>query len=441
MPGRRDGDAQYELGRPAIPDYYCGHKIVIQKHNQDRILNTSFAEANQWERERLDVLRRYQILDSDPEPAFDELTELAAYTLKVPMALISLVDEDRQWFKSCVGADLTETRREIAICSHAIEHENVFIIEDAREDPMFADNPLVTAFPNIVFYAGAPLIVEDGHRIGTLCIIDHKPRSLNGDEIKALKTMARLVVAQLDLRIAAMQQRQKAEGLQKTVALKDRFFSIIAHDLRTPFQTLMNLSQVLKTDQGEKNREMIADKLNRAAVAAFELTENLLKWAMLETHSVSQKPRSYRLTELIEETLAPLKATAEFKGVKLDRRLDDCRLNVDKVTAETLFRNLVSNAIKFSHPGGTVTISSQIDESGRCIAVKISDDGVGIEPERLAQIQQATDLDSSQGTSGEKGSGLGLMLCREFADRCGAKFELRSKPGQGTSVTLHFPVE
>lgn len=387
------------------------------------------------------MLRRYRILDTDPEPAFDEITELAAYTLKAPMALISLVDRDRQWFKSCLGGELKETRREIAFCSHAIEKADVFIIEDARRDPRFVANPLVTDYPNIVFYAGAPLIVEDGHRIGTLCVIDHKPRTMSRDEIKALQTMARLVVTQMDLRIAALEQRRKAEGLQRTVALKDRFFSIIAHDLRTPFQTLMSLSQVLKSDSGEKNRESIADKLNRAAVSAFELTENLLKWAMLETHSVSQRPESYRLSELIEETLAPLSATAELKGVRLDRQLDDCRLNVDKVAAETLFRNLVSNAIKFSHPGGTVSISSRKDASGRCIAVEIADNGIGIEPERLAQIEQATDLDGSQGTSGEKGSGLGLMLCREFADRCGARFELASRPGKGTSVTLSFPVE
>jgi GAF domain-containing protein len=152
------------------------------------------------EEARLIALDKYAILDTDPEQSFDDLTLLASYVCETPIALISLVDEDRQWFKSRVGLDATETSRDIAFCSTAILQSDVFVVPDALADERFRDNPLVASDPHIRFYAGAPLINEDGYALGTLCVVDRAPRELAPEQKEALKALGRLVLAQLEFR-------------------------------------------------------------------------------------------------------------------------------------------------------------------------------------------------------------------------------------------------
>ena len=149
---------------------------------------------------RVAALEKYAILDTDPEQSFDDLALLASFICKTPIALISLVDEDRQWFKSRVGLDAKETSRDIAFCSTAILQSDVFVVPDALKDDRFRDNPLVVSDPHIRFYAGAPLINEDGYALGTLCVVDRAPRELAPDQKEALKALSRLVLAQLEFR-------------------------------------------------------------------------------------------------------------------------------------------------------------------------------------------------------------------------------------------------
>ena len=149
---------------------------------------------------RLGALQKYAILDSEPEHAFDDLTFLASYVCKTPIALISLIDENRQWFKAKVGISATETSRDIAFCSTAIQQPDVFVVPDAMKDERFCKNPLVVSEPNIRFYAGAPLVNEDGYALGTLCVIDRSPRELASDQEAALKALSRLVLMQMEFR-------------------------------------------------------------------------------------------------------------------------------------------------------------------------------------------------------------------------------------------------
>lgn len=149
------------------------------------------------ERQRLDALRRLAVLDTPAEERFDRITRMARNMFDVPIALVSLVDENRQWFKSCCGLPVLETSRDISFCGHAILGETLFVVEDASQDPRFADNPLVTGEPHIRFYAGHPLEVGNGLKLGTLCIIDRKPRIFGQREKALLSDLASMVESEL----------------------------------------------------------------------------------------------------------------------------------------------------------------------------------------------------------------------------------------------------
>jgi GAF domain-containing protein len=168
------------------------------------------------EARRLKVLWQYDVLDTVPEEMFDDLTELAARICEAPIALISLIDEDRQWFKSKIGVTINETSRDISFCSRAIQQEDLFIVPDATLDERFANNPLVISDPKIRFYAGAPLITPDGYALGTLCVIDKVPRELNNEQKQALRVLARHVMTQLELRRHAKELAEVHQAKDET---------------------------------------------------------------------------------------------------------------------------------------------------------------------------------------------------------------------------------
>jgi two-component system, NtrC family, sensor kinase len=149
---------------------------------------------------RVAALDRYAILDTDPEESFDDLVILASYVCKTPMAMLSLLDDHRQWFKSKVGVQVCETPLELSICAHAIKQQDLFIVPDTLQDARFRENPLVRGEPHIRFYAGAPLINEDGYALGTLCVVDREPRELDQEQKQSLKSLRQLALRQMELR-------------------------------------------------------------------------------------------------------------------------------------------------------------------------------------------------------------------------------------------------
>jgi len=164
------------------------------------------------EPQRIAELKSYEVLDTQPEEVFDSITLLASHICATPIALVTLVDSDRQWFKSKVGISVAETSRDIAFCAHAIMEDELFIVPDATADKRFARNPLVRSHPRIRFYAGAPLITRNRHALGTLCVIDRVPRKLTAEQREALRALSRQVMAQLESRRVVMQlQRRLAQ--------------------------------------------------------------------------------------------------------------------------------------------------------------------------------------------------------------------------------------
>ena len=158
------------------------------------------AVAPSQEAARVAALDRYAILDTEPEQGFDDLVVLASYVCKTPIAMLSLVDDHRQWFKSRVGVEIRETPKDMSFCAHAIQQEDLFVVPDTLKDPRFKENPMVVGEPHIRFYTGAPLINEEGFALGTLCVIDRQPRELDSEQKEALWALSRLALGQMELR-------------------------------------------------------------------------------------------------------------------------------------------------------------------------------------------------------------------------------------------------
>jgi anti-sigma regulatory factor (Ser/Thr protein kinase) len=190
---------------------------------------------------RLAALRRYKILDTAPERSFDDLTMLASHICGTPMALITLIDADRQWFKSRVGFTVAETSRAVSFCTHAITHRDLFVVPDALTDERLRDNPHVVGDPHIRFYAGAPLVTPDGHALGTLCVLDHVSRTLTDDQLAALEALRRQVESQLELRLNLIE-------LQEALAARDRAEAeqtALMGELRTALENVTRLSSMM----------------------------------------------------------------------------------------------------------------------------------------------------------------------------------------------------
>ncbi len=360
------------------------------------------------EAQRLSRLLSYDVLDSEAEQAFDELTELASAICQTPISLISLVDQERQWFKSRVGLDAQETHRDLAFCAHAILQAGVFEVPNALEDPRFHDNPLVTNDPSIRFYAGAPLVSPQGDAIGTLCVIDREARELTASQRQALQTLAKQVISQLELRV---QNRR----LQRLNQQRDKLYALLAHDLRSPFNGIMGLSRILSQNIQRLTPEKIADAARgilTSSVQVYQMLDELLQWSQFSLGSLQVKPARQKLWPLVEESLTLVRSAAEVKQVEIDNQVPhDLEALQDATISKMVLRNLLANAIKFAPPGSRVTLACE--QQGPETWVSVQDQGPGVPP-ALAERLFHNSVSSQTGSAGEMGLGMGLMLCHQF---------------------------
>lgn len=382
------------------------------------------------ERERLRAVRNYDILDTEKEADFDQIVELASFIAGTPISTITLIDENRQWFKSRIGLDDHETPREVSFCGHAILDKDIMIVNDASRDRRFSDNPYVTGKPDIRFYAGMPLTTGEGYSLGTLCVIDSVPRTLTKEQIKALGMLRDQVLNLFELRKANLELKRSRE-------LQERLISIIGHDLRAPMNAILGV--VLLAEKYNLPPDELKESLfhiRKRVADANTLLLNLLEWAKNNIEKGSLKTLAINLKTVVEEVIDPIKTSFEEKNNRIEIQMsEDDYVYAVKNFISFAIRNLLMNANKFTAKGKISVTSRKAPDS---IMLEISDTGVGIDTEKIGHLFAWGKHNSTKGTNGEMGSGLGLPMTKEFIETIGGSMSCRSSSG-GTVFTLELP--
>jgi signal transduction histidine kinase len=384
------------------------------------------------EEERVAALRSYNILDTAEENDFDELTTLASAICQTPIALISLVDDKRQWFKSHKGVSATETSKEHSFCTHAIaSFEDIMIVDDATADERFSDNPLVTGSTNIVFYAGVPLINEDGFALGSLCVIDHHKKHLTDDQTNALKIIARQVVTKLELRRKAIVLEKANQELRDANVFIQKFASMAAHDIKNPLSSVLLTSQALKL-RLQKLRDEGCEKLIDLNISSTNRLMTLLDEMLAYSQAPSlllAKKQSAGLTELLNTVVRMVNVPDNFDILLPD---ETCRLNLSIVAFEQIFINLLSNAIRYNNKErGKIAIRFAQDKD--YYSFEIEDNGIGIAEQYHEKIfsnnftLKITDRYNKQGT------GIGLSTVKELIKALKGTIYVKSAPDSGAT--------
>jgi signal transduction histidine kinase len=408
------------------------------------------------EAERVEALRRYQILDIKSDPAFDDLATLASYICGTPIAVVSLVDSDRQWFKAKVGLDASETRRDVSFCGHAIMADDLFIVEDALADDRFADNPLVTSEPHIRFYAGAKLMTSDGYAVGSLCVIDHQPRQLTPAQADALRVLSRQVVAQLEIRRNMLQmaeiiaERKQTEELKaaKQAAeaasrAKSEFLGNISHELRTPMNAIIGMTElVLDSPLSLEQRENLS-MVKASADSLLSLVSDMLDFSEIESGKVELDVVEFFLRDTFEGVIRTMSPRAREKGLGLTCHIRPDvpdLLSGDPERLRQITGHLVSNAIKFTERGGIVIeveTGMQL-RNGILLHCSVADTGIGIPAERQRTIFDVFTQADGSTTRRYGGTGLGLTICARLAEQMGGRIWVDSEPGTGSKFHFTF---
>lgn len=382
---------------------------------------------------RLQDLIRLEVLDTEDEAAFDDITQLASIICGTNISLISLVDTDRQWFKSKVGLGAAETGRDIAFCSHAILQEQVFEVSDTLEDERFSDNPLVTDDPSIRFYAGAPLITDNGFPIGTLCVIDQDPKTLTADQTLALKTLAKQVISQLELRL---HNRQLAR-MQKE---QEQLLAMMAHDLRSPFNGILGLSRILheKSDSVTPERvQAMSSSILESSIKVYQLLDELLQWSRNRLGAVTVSLDTVSVEKLTLETIEFMQEAFKYKQLTVQQDVaSDLFIQADASLTKTVIRNLLANAIKYSPESSHITVSAK--QNGDNIELSVTDQGKGVSPEKI-KLLFIDRMQSTEGTSGETGFGIGLNICHDFTKKQNGDIWLNKDYTQGAQFIISLP--
>lgn len=391
------------------------------------------------EKERLHSLRRLNILDTISEDQYDNITELAAFVCGTKNAVISLVDENRQWFKSRVGINVCETNRDVSFCAHAInEPDKMMEIPDATLDERFVTNPLVTDPDSpVIFYAGVPLLNVDGYPLGTLCVIDDKPHRLNNKQRRALKNLA-LQVEQLFKLHATNQALETSKmHLQKHNNLLKDFAATVSHDMKMPLANLIVTSDILN----QKYSAIIDDSgkqylgyLKKSSLSLSDYITNILSHYESSSHDIEDRTH-FNLNDILENIV-------ELINIK-----HQCEINLpdvnhtiycNQVALEQIFLNLIGNSIKYNDKDETI-ITIEASTIGSHYEFKIVDNGIGIPEDKITTIFELFNTVGEYDRDGNQGHGIGLSTVKQLVESLGGDIKVTSV--LGIQTTFIFTVE
>ena len=373
--------------------------------------------------QRLAALRSYGILDTPVEGAFEDITHIASLVCQVPIAVVNLVDEHRQWFKSEVGLGVRETPLDTSFCAHALLQNKFMEIPDTLLDARFAHNPLVTGGPRLRFYAGALMRSPEGYALGTVCVLDSQPRQLNEEQRHVLRALARQAMSQLELRRALVEAERAHQ-------YRGRLMAIAGHDLKQPLTTMAMMLDTLSavTPEDRKHIEMAQEA---AAQLSDELDE-LARASRVDEDPDQMVLESVRIDELVNDIVDGWLPAARRKGLQLTARVVETQLRTHPGMLRTILDNLIGNAIKYT-ASGSVTVACRAQDDGMWLDV--SDSGKGIPEARRNELFHAF----SQLDPGADGLGLGLSIVKSTADMLGYSLDLVCGEGRGATFSVFMP--
>ncbi|CAG2094674.1 GAF domain-containing sensor histidine kinase [Xanthomonas arboricola] len=373
---------------------------------------------------RLQALRSYGILDTPREAAFEDITRLASIICQTPIALISLVDAERQWFKSELGMGERETPLFKSMCAHALLDSDVLVVPDTREDVRFARNPLVTGEAPLHFYAGAVLKTSEGLPLGTVCVLDRQPRQLSVEQVDALRALARQTMAQLELR-RALQLAEESDRY------RSRLMAIAGHDLKTPLRTAAYAIDKMRRHANVDSVPTLVTARDAINLVARNLDELATLAAASETATPDLQPLA--LEDVLHSVLGVWRQPAIDKCLALRHVPTSLRVRSHPTLLTTLLGNLIGNAVKYTERGRVLVGVRR--RPGHAV-VEIIDSGIGLNLDHPEQVFQAF----RQADPRSDGLGIGLWIVHRTAETLGCEVDVRPRPGGGTCFSVRIPL-
>ncbi|MEU4216264.1 GAF domain-containing sensor histidine kinase [Actinoplanes sp. NPDC026623] len=390
------------------------------------------------EADRLAALYELHVLDTPAEKDFDDIAKLAATVCGVPMALVSLIDVDRQWFKAKIGTELTETPRDLSFGAHAILGNELLVVPDTREDARFAAHPTVDRGDGVRFYAGAPLITSDGFAVGALCVFDSVPRRLDTEQLQALRALARQVTSQLEMRRYATALANTTARLQELERRKDELSGLVGGELRAPLRLMRSyLADLGNTGYQDADAAELVGRATAAHVRGLsDLLDHLASMADAGHGMDSLHMRQIDLTRLTQRAVEAVRPIAATKQIWILNQAGGPSLPIiaDPVRLEQVLMHLLFAAVKYTPPGGRVRVGTEM-ESGPAVRLDDMDIPGGMRPELFPHLYYGALSDPGL----VPGPDRGLAVAKRILDAHHATVALSDRPGDGTSLHVVFP--
>jgi signal transduction histidine kinase len=392
------------------------------------------------EKERLDALGEYRILDSEAEQEFDDISLLAAAICQTPVSMITLIDSERQWFKSGAPAQKTEIPRSHAFCSHAINFPSEpFIISDMREDKRSAHHPFVTGDPHVVFYTGIPLTNAEGYALGTTSVLDYVPKKLSDSQIRSLKILAKQVMHLLELRKANISLKTLKEDLETRNEELQQFAYVVSHDIKSPLASIVLTSEMLRENFGEsinKENDQLLKVLNRASYKIKNLVDGILAYYQAE-QAMYEKAEAFNLKPFLLSIVEMIKVS-QYADIIFPET--EHRIYMNKTALEQILVNLLQNSLKYNDKEvRRIKISFSEDEDNYYFTV--SDNGNGIEESEQQKIFDIFTTLGKRDRSGAVGTGIGLSTVKRLVEKMGGQIAVKSEPGVGSVFSFQIKKE